>query len=176
MQTCTLDATYALGPSAAVTIKEGAVWGRRRDHVRAPGCGELASFRAWLHKTPALHCRMRDIVTLKKWDVCIFYVLFREWKKEKKSPVWFLVPWHSCCCKIGFVFLYVILQFWKKGTNINSKGKNAIMSTNIYFYLLSVVSTCFCLKTNTWIYINIYEINMKIYIIISFQGHHVIFF
>ncbi len=54
-----------------------------------PGRGELVSFRAWLHKTPALHCRKKDIVTLKKWDVCIFCVLFHEnasRKKEKKKP------------------------------------------------------------------------------------------
>lgn len=54
--------------------------------------------QAWLHKTPALHCRKRDIVTLKKWDVCIFYVIFfrenasrkkKEKKEEKKPSFWY---------------------------------------------------------------------------------------
>lgn len=41
----------------------------------------------------------------------------------------------------------------KKGTKYQFKGKKtAIMPTNNLFYCISVVFTCFCLKTNTWIY------------------------
>lgn len=48
------------------------------------------------------------------------------------------------------VWSYTVL---KKGTKYQFKGKKtAIMPTNILFYCISVVFTCFCLKTNTWIY------------------------
>lgn len=112
--------------------------------------------------------------TKSKWDnddsifFCLYsvflfsYQCLNEQKKNNKKSGkahQFLVPWHSCFSKFfGFLCFHGLLVWCyftvlKKGTKYQFKGKKtAIMPTNILFYCISVVFTCFCLKTNTWIY------------------------
>lgn len=79
-------------------------------------------------------------------------------KKKRKSPsvfgtvtFLFFQVFGFLCFNDSLVWRYFTVL--KKGTKYQFKGKKtAIMPTNILFYCISVVFTCFCLKTNTWIY------------------------
>lgn len=155
---------------------QGAVRGRRWDTV---GCLDWTILQFW-DRTSCLPWLCRFALTGSnmdkeqvgyRWFYFFFFCLYsvflfsyqclNEQKNNKKSGKahQFLVPWHSCFSKFfGFLCFHGLLVWCyftvlKKGTKYQFKGKKtAIMPTNILFYCISVVFTCFCLKTNTWIY------------------------
>lgn len=158
---------------------QGAVRGRRWDTV---GCldwtilqfWDRTSCLPWLCRFALTGCNMAW--TKSKWDnddsiffffvfiLFSFFISVSQWTTTTTTKVrgkahQFLVPWHSCFSKFFGFLCFRGLLVWcyftvlKKGTKYQFKGKKtAIMPTNILFYCISVVFTCFCLKTNTWIY------------------------
>lgn len=155
---------------------QGAVRGRRWDTV---GCLDWTILQFW-DRTSCLPWLCRFALTRSnlaqtksKWDnddsvlFCLYSVFLffhisvsmnKNTTKKGKSPSVFGTVTFLFFQVFGFLcfnglLVWSYITVLKKGTKYQFKGKKtAIMPTNILFYCISVVFTCFCLKTNTWIY------------------------